>query len=394
MLAFICFYASHLHYTYTMPTPKILLYKHKKYSDGLHPIILQVVKNGKPIRKVIGKCSEKDWLPSKSRVSPRNIEAPRINNDIEKALRNFGLSKAFTLKALFESQIENYKTKQQASRHDVNQIVLNQLLAFSPNVDFEDVDEKFIYKFNAFLSGQIGNNPNTIKEKMNVFGAIMRFAKKQKLIVDNPFDDLHFAKVKTVKSKLTAVEIKKLMDANLSGKMEEARDIFMACIYLRGIRIGDLLYLKKSDIIDGRLEYTELKTGVQHNVGISPELAEIFERWSGKNKLGYIFSFLEVVKGKDQFVFKAGMRNAIAKIGPQIKRITKNLAIDKNVSPHTARHTFSKFANEVIKNTSITKDLIGHQTLAVHEGYISDISDDLVMDSYAKEVIDKIKNIP
>jgi len=370
-----------------MYTPKIILYKHKTYKNGLHPICIQIVKNGQAVRKVIGQCSEKDWNKSKSRVSPRNIEAPRLNNEIEKALRNFGMSKAYTLVSLFKERIENFKLKQQVARYNINNLVLEQLLEFAPDVEFEDVTETFINKFVAHLN----NSPGTIKEKMNVLGGVLKQAKKLKLIHDDPFEEIKFPRGKSVKSKLSVDEIKMLMDAELKGKVDEARDIFIASIYLRGARIGDMLTLKKENIIDGRLHYEEIKTGKQHNVLVSEDLHRIFDKWIGKNHYGYIFTFLEAVNGKDKFQYKSGIKNAVAKLSRYLKQAAKDAGITKNVSTHTARHSFSKLANSVIQNTSITKDLIGHATLAVHEGYISDISDDVIMDGYAKQVLDQLK---
>lgn len=371
-----------------MPTPKIILYTHKDYADGKNPIMLQVVINGKAKRKVIGKCFAKHWIESKCRVSLKDIEAPRINNEIEKALRNYGLKDNYTLRGLFQAQIDNFKIKQQVSRYNINSLVMRELFAFAKNVDFEDVTEAFIYKFAAHLN----NSPGTIKEKMNVISAIFKQAKKLKVINENPFEYISFKKGSAVKSKLTIEEIRLIINAPLTGKLQEARDIFVACIYLRGIRIGDILALKGKNIIDGRLHYKEIKTGKTHNMHISPQVLEIFNRWSGNNKFGYIFSFLQAEEGRDKFIFKAAIRNAIAKISRYIKKMAKDLGITKNISTHTARHSFSRIANAVIKDTSITKDLIGHSTLAVHEKYISDISDDIEMDIYADRVLDQLKD--
>lgn len=375
-----------------MATPKIIYYTHKTYADGSHPIMLQVVKNGKAIRKVIARCKPADWLPSKSRVSPRNLEAPRINNDIENALRNYGLSKEHSLQSLWQEQIDNFKINKQVSRYEINKSVLNQLLIYAPNVDFPNVTDSFIYKFVAFLSSPpYSNNKNTIKEKMNVFRSIMRLARKKKMIHDNPFEDLVFSKVKAEKVKLSIDEIRLIIDADLPPQQGLIRDVFLSCIYLRGARVGDVVVLLSKNTKDGRAKYKEMKTGREINIGIGPELQEILNRWAGKSKLGYAFPIMQVPFKSDAFVFKGEIKKAIANINRIMKLIVKNIGIDKNVSSHTARHSFSKLANSVIQNTSITKDLIGHATLAVHEGYISDISDDVIMDGYAKQVLDQLK---
>ncbi|QIL41036.1 tyrosine-type recombinase/integrase [Pedobacter sp. HDW13] len=374
-----------------MLTPKIILYVHKTYADNTHPIMLQYVKNGKPIRKVLGRCKKQDWLKSTNRVSSKNIEAPRINNDIEYALKNFGITKVLNFKAYFENIIENYRLKEQVSRHDVNKVVLAQLLEFDKDVDFEDITESFIYKFAAFLRDVKKNNPNSIKEKMHVLGKVLSGAKKAKMIKENALDDITFNKQRSTKTKLNVSEIQQIMSLELSGKMAESRDIFIASIFLRGIRIGDLITLKASNIIDNRLVYEERKTGKIHNIGIVEALKNIIDRWMVGNEFDYIFSFMDTDANVDKFIYKKAVKNAISKLSRYLKIIGEKIKITKNISPHAARHFFSKIANSTIKDTSITKDLIGHSSLAIHEGYISEISDDLVMDEYAEKVLENLK---
>ena len=64
-----------------------------------------------------------------------------------------------------------------------------------------------------------------------------------------------------MKSKLTLDELKMIMGIDLDGKMQEVRDLFIASIFMRGIRIGDALSLKPENIKADRVTYLENKTG-------------------------------------------------------------------------------------------------------------------------------------
>lgn len=374
-----------------MSVPKILLYKHKTYSDGTHPIILQVVKNGKAVRKVISRCKKEDWLSSKLRVSPRHIQAPRINNEIELALKNYGVSKLYNFRAFFEMENENYKLREQVGRYLINKTVMEQLFTFRKNINFDDVDENLIYNFAAHLRNNLNNGTNTIKEKMTVLNTLFRKALKSKLIKENPFTDIHFKREKTIKEKLNVRELQILVNADLKPDLAEVRDMFMACIYLRGVRIGDLLRLKASNINNNRIDYIEAKTGQRQSSAIVPELQVIIERWSGKNRNGYIFSLLKVRPATDAFEVHASINRAISVISGKLKRIGALCGIEKKISSHTARHSFAVLANQTIQNTTITKNLVGHATLAIHEAYITEVSDNLVMDGYAQQVFDRLR---
>lgn len=374
-----------------MPYPKIILYKHKTYSDGTHPIMLQAVKKGKAIRKVVSRCKAEDWLTTKSRVSPRHMQAPRINNEIELALKNYGISRIYSFKTFFEMENENYKLREQVGRYQINKGVLEQILAFRSNLEFEDIDENFIYKLAAHYRNELPNGTNTIKKKMMVLNTLLKKAMKAKLIKENPLADIHFKREKTIKAKLNVQELQALMQADLKTDLAEVRDMFMACVYLRGVRIGDLLRLKASNIKNNRIDYIEAKTGNSQSSAIVPELQAIIDRWSGKNRFGYVFSLLKVPGSADVFEIHAAINRAISVISGRLKRIALICGIDKNISSHTARHSFAVLANQAIQNTTITKNLVGHATLAIHEAYITDVADNLVMDGYANKVFDKIR---
>lgn len=368
------------------------MYKHKTYTDKTHPVVIQVVKNGQAVRKVLGRCLPENWLPSKNRVSSKDINSYRINEAIETALKNYGVTKKYTLQHALQQQVDNFESSQQVSRYIINKSVLKQLTAFKPDVDFEDITEGFIYKFCGWLSVEHGNNPNSIREKMQVLGKVMKAAKKAKVIPENAMEDMTFAKQKVIKTKLSVDEMKRWISSDFDGIKAEVRDFITAMIYLRGIRIGDALLLTNKNVIDGRMVYRELKTGKVHNVLIRPELQQIINTWSGKNRMGYLFSFMDLPTKNlnDKFALKKFLDKARSKVSRLVKIMALSIEIAKNVTPHTIRHSFSKLANQVIKNTTITKDLVGHETLSVHEQYISDISDNDELDGHADTVLDKL----
>jgi len=377
-----------------MNTPKIILYKHKTYTDGTHPIILQVVKNSKPIRKVIGRCLPNNWLPYKNRVSSKDINSYRINEAIESALKNYGVVKKYSFQDLMQQQIDNFDANQQVSRKIINENVLKQITQFKHNVDFEDFDETFVFNFCKFLRVNRGNNQNSIREKMQVIGKIMRIAKKEKIIPNNPIEGMTFPKQKVIKTKLSTTEMLRWINSDFTGALAEVRDFLTAMIYLRGIRVGDAILLHEKNVVDGRIIYRELKTGEVHDVKIRPELQILIDRYSGKSEYGYLFPFMELPLKlhSDKFLLKEYISKARSKITRYVKIIANKLEIDKNVSPHTIRHSFSRLANSVIKNTTITKDLVGHKTLEVHEGYISDISDNDELDIHADTVLNVLNS--
>ncbi|MBO9671944.1 MAG: phage integrase SAM-like domain-containing protein [Sphingobacteriaceae bacterium] len=375
-----------------MSEPKIIFYKHKTYSDGTSPIIIQYVERGKPFRKVISKCLPTEWLKSKNRVSSKNIQYVRINDEIEKALKEFGTRKNHTLSDYWGSFIENLKKTQQVSLYNGHNTLKDQVFEYFPKVDFRHLDKDFIIGFTEFLKIRKDNKEGTIRTKMQQMGKLLKEAIKDKLLKEHPMSDLTFPKGKNRKEKLNVEEMKAIKELEYSPKMDLVRDFCMAAFYLRGIRVGDLLCLTVEDIKNGRVSYFEIKTGKFRNIAIVPELKIIFDRQC-KSKHGYVFDFINVPKRalNNKFLQKREIMKATAKIRYWMLKMVKVLEIHKKVSPHTIRHSFSKLANIIIKNTVVTKDLVGHSSLEIHENYISDISDDLEMDEYADSVIEKLR---
>lgn len=375
-----------------MATPKIILYKSKTYTDGTHPIMLQVIKNGKAIRTVIARCKESEWLTSKSRVSSKNLMAPKINNDIEIALRNFGNVRGKTFLEFFDDHIKMLKQLDQAALHEQYLTLRNQLHNFKQDVNFDDIDEHFILSFINHLRIN-KRSKNTIRIKMQVLGKILKMARRAKLTNVNPLADMTFSKDKKLKNKLDLHEINLLKDAELNGMKDLARDIFITSFYLRGTRAGDILCLTESNILNDRLIFIEMKTGKQNNYKILSELQRIMDKWRGKSRHGYIFDVMDLPQEfrKNKFALKKAVNGANARIRYHLILLAKELGINKDMSMHIARHSFSRIANNTIKDLTVTKNLIGHSSLAVHEGYISEVSDDFEMDDYAQKVYDKLK---
>jgi integrase/recombinase XerD len=374
-----------------MLTPKVILYKHKTYADGSHPIIIQVIKEGKAVRKVIGKCLANEWLKTKNRVSSKNIRYTAINDDIDNALINFGLLKKESFFEFYQRYIDEAKLNQQASVYLMNSLIHKQLKEFSPNADFNKMDESFFKSFAAYIGKT--NKKNTVRTKMQNIAKIIKEAVKSGIINKNPMEYLTFPKEKTFKSKLNISDLRKLMEVELKGTMDEVRDIFLASIYMRGIRIGDALTMKEDYIKDGRIIFREGKTGKIVNIAIIPELQSIFDKWKGKNNAGYIFSLLRVPKKfqADKMIMKKDITACILKVNYHLSRIAVFADIDKKITSHTARHSFSVLARTTIKDTTITKDLVGHSSLSVHELYISEISDNTILDIYASQILDQLK---
>ena len=64
----------------------------------------------------------------------------------------------------------------------------------------------------------------------------------------------------------------------------------MLQMFLAGINIKDLFYLKPAAVIDDRLQFSRFKTGRFYNIKIEPEAQEIMNKYKGEK---YLFWFAD-----------------------------------------------------------------------------------------------------
>lgn len=74
--------------------------------------------------------------------------------------------------------------------------------------------------------------------------------------------------------------LREIRDAVIDRRAEVYRDAFMLSFYLIGINAADLIALKKSDVVNGRINYKRAKTGRHYSIKIEPEAQEIIDRYA------------------------------------------------------------------------------------------------------------------
>lgn len=75
-----------------------------------------------------------------------------------------------------------------------------------------------------------------------------------------------------------------------------ARDLFVIQVYLRGIRVGDILQAYSADFKDGSFSYTDDKTGKLATIRLTPRAQAIVDIYAGKaRRLFPFFTGLQII---------------------------------------------------------------------------------------------------
>lgn len=166
---------------------------------------------------------------------------------------------------------------------------------------------------------------------------------------------------------LTIDEVDQLIGAiDLSQAEGQRNRAILETLYSCGLRVSELCHLKLSDLyFDEGFIRVEGKGSKQRLVPISERAVKEINYWLIDRKRW------RYRKGFQNYVFLARWGNAISRI--MVFRIIKNLVeaigLQKNVSPHTFRHSFATHLLEGGANLRAIQAMLGHESIATTEIY-------------------------
>ena len=126
-----------------------------------------------------------------------------------------------------------------------------------------------------------GLSNNTRHLYISAVKSVVRYAEEDGVAV-NPAYKKVASKMdtNTAMRNLPVEVLREIRDAVIDRRAEVYRDAFMLSFYLIGINAADLLALKKSDVVNGRINYKRAKTGRHYSIKIEPEAQEIIDRYA------------------------------------------------------------------------------------------------------------------
>ena len=112
-------------------------------------------------------------------------------------------------------------------------------------------------------------------------------------------------------------------------------------------------------------------------VFINDDMKDIMERWSNKDKSPNNYIFPVMKQGISPLRQQEIIQLFVSFINDWMKRILKNLKIDKKGTTYVARHTFSTVLKRSGVITEYIQEALGHSDIKTTENYL---------DSFEKEV--------
>ena len=180
-------------------------------------------------------------------------------------------------------------------------------------------------------------------------------------LLESPQIGLHLPEV------LTIEEIDTLIGTiDLSSNEGQRNRTILETLYSCGLRVSELCQLKISDLyLDEGFIKVEGKGSKQRLVPISPRAIQ-------ELRLYFIDRNLTTIKpGFEDFVFisKRGKNISRIMVFHIIKELADAIGLQKNISPHTFRHSFATHLLEGGANLRAIQCMLGHESIGTTEIY-------------------------
>lgn len=261
-------------------------------------------------------------------------------------------------KALSENSIEAYLND------------LNKFISFL-NCEVYGVDTFENADIIQFLSAlhDMGICPRSQARILSGIKSFYKFLLIDGYIKTDPLANIESPKLgKHLPEVLTIEEINKLTDSfDLSQPEGHRNKTIIEVMYGCGLRVSELVNLKISNIFpnDGYI-LIEGKGKKQRIVPIADSAIKEIKLYLESRKL------LNIKKGCEDFLFLNRRGGQLSRV--MIFYIIKNQCevcnINKNISPHTLRHTFATHLLEGGANLRAIQQMLGHESIATTEIYV------------------------
>lgn len=319
------------------------------------------------------------------------IDAECANYTVNEIIEKFYQTTAdYSITDFFTQQIQKLKNDNRRGTARNYSKTLKSLKAFMKNTDstFNIVTEQFVESYNTFLI-QRGVVRNTISFYMRIFRSVYNKAVTKKIIEQTfPFKNVYTGVDRTRKRAVTETVISQLLSIDLkkSKALQFARDLFIFSFYARGMAFVDIVYLKKSNIQNGYITYVRHKTGQELTIRIETRLQNIINQYEKKDS-PYLFPILNT---EDENKAYSQYEIALNYYNRQLKRLSKLLEPNINLSSYTPRHTWATTARNKNVPLSIISAGMGHSSEKTTLIYLTKI-DNSIIDEVNKAIIDSIK---
>ncbi|MCS7280653.1 MAG: site-specific tyrosine recombinase XerD [Desulfobacterota bacterium] len=232
-------------------------------------------------------------------------------------------------------------------------------LEFAKNAQEELHKRETVEKFVVHLRKK-GLKPRSISRYISSLKGFFNFMVGEEYLKENPLCDFERPKINPpYPCVLSEEEIESLLLLPNDTKTGLRDRTMLELLYATGIRVSELINLKKSDVnIDAGFIVTVGKRSKERIIPLNRHSVEALKEYFEKVK----------PKGKYLFPNRKGERLSRQAIWKIIKKYAKAIH-RKKVSPHTIRHTFASHLIQGGADLRSVQVLLGHEDISTTQIY-------------------------
>ena len=236
------------------------------------------------------------------------------------------------------------------------------LYAFAKNIDkISDIDRNLI---NSYIRGLKENKyaPTSIIRKVASLRGFFKWATSMNIISKNPASTLEQPKVPQRLPKIiTLSDIESILHSNLSL----LESVIVEMLYSCGLRVSELVNLKINDIeITAKYVRCIGKGSKERLVPIGKKAVEILKKYYAERdfliKKYKLNTKKLLINSTGRMLNRQDVYSIIHKKGKEI---------NKNISPHTLRHSFATHLLENGADLRVVQELLGHSDVSTTQLY-------------------------
>lgn len=243
-----------------------------------------------------------------------------------------------------------------------------------------DADQKDLETYVAYMQ-TVGKSNATISRNIASMKAFYRYLLKHKLVEENIADKLVSPKVdKKELSILSLTEIEKLLAEPSTDDLKGQRDkAMLEVLYSTGIRVTELVSIKLADVAVNTASIKVKKKSKERIIPLS------------NTTVKYLKDYIEnarplLIKTEEEpslFINANGQKMTRQGFWKILKQYKDQAHIDKELTPHTIRHSFAVHMLQGGAEIKLVQELLGHTDVASTLMY-THMADMTLRDEYLK----------
>jgi integrase/recombinase XerD len=251
--------------------------------------------------------------------------------------------------------------------NDINKLITF-VAEYYPNLTPETVKLAQLRKFVEWMN-QKGISPRTQARTISGIKSFYKFLLIEEAVENDPTTLVESPRIgRKLPEILTDDEINRLIEAIDETKAEGLRNkAILETLYSCGLRVSELVDLKLSNLhfeqeflrIAGKGERERL-------VPISKRAIEDIKKYLVNSR-----KKLTIEKGFENIVFlnRRGKKLSRVMIFTIIKNLADKIKLEKNISPHTFRHSFASALVQGGADLRTVQEMLGHESILTTEIY-------------------------